>query len=134
MQIDGNRLALLQDEVSRTGSLEESIRIGDQFLKMVKESGDYCPCHADCALHGDCFSCVQVHRGHRGHLPLCMWDMVNERIAGLASLTEGSFRKYDKDHPGCMNGAPNRESGMTLDDYYEQYPENRIEKSICLTS
>jgi hypothetical protein len=91
---------------------------------MARKNGDYCPCQSDCALHGDCFSCVQIHRGHRGHLPLCMWDMVNERIAELASLTEGSFRKYEKDHPGCMNGKPKRKSGLTIEQYYEWMKED----------
>ena len=122
MQIDNNDLCLLQDELERAGAPEEEyIAIRDRFIEEVRQSGDYCPCNAKCTLHGDCFACVQVHRGHRGHLPLCMWDIVNERIADIASLTEGSFRKYDKEHPGCMSGAPRGKSNLTREQYYEKY-------------
>ncbi|MBQ9062655.1 MAG: hypothetical protein IJ121_07555 [Eubacterium sp.] len=121
MQIDNNDIALLQDEIGREGRVEEGIRMRDRFIEMVRESGDYCPCKENCTLHGDCFACVQVHRGHRGHLPLCMWDMVNERIADIASLTEGSFRKYMKDHPERVNGAPRGKSQLTVEQYYELF-------------
>jgi len=121
MQIDNNDIALLQDEIGRAGKVEEGIRMRDRFIEMVRESGDYCPCRENCTLHGDCFACVQVHRGHRGHLPLCMWDMVNERIADIASLTEGSFRKYMKDHPESVNGAPRSKSQLTVEQYYELF-------------
>jgi len=107
MQIENHELALLQDRLEREGKKEEALEVKRRFLRMVRESGDYCPCTAaGCELHGDCFACVQVHRGHRGHLPFCMWDMVNERLAGLAGLTEGSFRKYMEEHPGCCDGRP----------------------------
>ncbi len=106
MEIDRHPLALLQDRLSREGKHEESAKVKQQFLQEVRESGDFCPCKAKCELHGDCFACVQIHRGHRGHLPYCMWDMVNERIADVAGLTEGSFRKYMTDHPGCCDGSP----------------------------
>ncbi len=121
MQIDNNDIALLQDEIGRAGNVEEGIRMRDRFIEMVRESGDYCPCKENCTLHGDCFACVQVHRGHRGHLPLCMWDIVNERIADIASLTEGSFRKYMKDHPESVNGAPRSKSQLTVEQYYELF-------------
>lgn len=45
--------------------------------------------------HGNCFECVTIHRGHRDHLPMCLWDMVNERIAALSHITEGSLHAYE---------------------------------------
>lgn len=110
MKIENHELALLQDRLDREGKKEEAAAVKQQFLQMIREGGDHCPCKVSCELHGDCFACVQVHRGHRGHLPFCMWDMVNERLAGIASLTEGSFRKYMADHPGCCDGRPPKES------------------------
>ena len=109
MKIENNERALLQDALDRAGRKEEARAIKADLLKELKGSGDYCPCREACELHGDCFGCVQIHRMHRGHLPLCMWDIVNERIADIATLTEGSFAKYVKDHPGCQNGAPREE-------------------------
>ena len=38
---------------------------------------------------------MTIHRGHRDHLPMCLWDMVNERIAALSHITEGSLRDYE---------------------------------------
>ena len=29
---------------------------------------------------------------------MCMWDMVNERLAALSHMTEGSLRKYEDEH------------------------------------
>ena len=106
MVIENHELALLQDRLEREGKKEEAIAVKQEFLRLVRESGDFCPCKAKCELHGDCFACVQMHRGHQGHLPFCMWGMVNERLAAVADLTEGSFRKYMTDHPGCCNGCP----------------------------
>ena len=42
--------------------------------------------------------CVTLHRGHRDHLPMCMWDMVNERLHKLSRLTEGTLRSYEEAH------------------------------------
>lgn len=106
MKIEHHELALLQDRLDREGKKEEAAAVKQEFLRQIRENGDFCPCKAKCELHGDCFSCVQVHRGHQGHLPFCMWGMVNDRLAGLANLTEGSFRKYMAEHPGCCDGRP----------------------------
>lgn len=95
MQIDGNELAIQQNELDRQGFKEEALKIKREFLKQVREAGDHCPCKEACPHHGNCFECVTVHRGHRDHLPLCMWDMVNERIAALSHMTEGSLRAYE---------------------------------------
>ena len=95
MQIDNNELAILQDRLDREGFKEEAWKIKQEFLKQVRESGDHCPCREACPHHGNCFECVTIHRGHRDHLPLCMWDMVNERFAALSHMTEGSLRDYE---------------------------------------
>lgn len=91
MKIDGNELAILQNELSRQGNNRESMRIKKEFLNQVRSSGDHCPCKQHCPHHGNCFECVTLHRGHREHLPMCMWDMVNERIAELSHMTEDSL-------------------------------------------
>ena len=121
MQYDQNELALFQDELMREGKTAEGIEVRQKFIDAVRESGDFCTCKEACMLHGDCFACVQVHRAHRGHLPLCMWDLVNERIVDIASLTEGSFLEYAGKHPACMNGEPRQKSGLTLETYEEKY-------------
>ena len=42
------------------------------------------------------FECVTIHRGHRDHLPMCMWDMVNERLHSLSRMTEGTLKEYEE--------------------------------------
>lgn len=98
MQIDGNELALLQNQLDHEGKKEEAFKIKKEFLQQVVEAGDHCPCQEACPHHGNCFECVTIHRGHRDHLPMCLWDMVNERIAALSRLTEGSLHTYETKH------------------------------------
>lgn len=96
MQIDGNELAVLQNELDQQGYKEKALALKLEFLRQVREAGDHCPCKEACRHHGNCFECVTIHRGHRDHLPLCMWDMVNERLSGLSRLTEGSLQQYEE--------------------------------------
>ena len=84
MKIDGNELAIMQNELDQQGFHEEALKIKMEFLRQVRESGDHCPCKEACRHHGNCFECVTIHRGHRDHLPMCLWDMVNERIAATS--------------------------------------------------
>ena len=72
MKIDGNELAIRQNDLDREGRHEEAMAIKKEFLKQVRESGD-----------------------HRDHLPMCMWDMVNERLHKLSLMTEGTLRDYE---------------------------------------
>ena len=95
MKIDGNELAILQNELDQQGFKDEALKIKLEFLRQVRESGDHCPCKEACRHHGNCFECVTIHRGHRDHLPMCLWDMVNERIAALSHITEGSLHAYE---------------------------------------
>ena len=95
MKIDGNELAILQNDLDRRGQKQEAWKIKQEFLKQVRESGDHCPCQEKCPHHGNCFECVTLHRGHRDHLPMCMWDMLNERIAALSHMTEGTLYEYE---------------------------------------
>lgn len=108
MKIDGNELAILQNDLDRRGQKQEAWKIKQEFLKQVRESGDHCPCQEKCPHHGNCFECVTLHRGHRDHLPMCMWDMLNERIAALSHMTEGTLYEYEKKQAACTDceGAP----------------------------
>ena len=114
MKIDGNELAILQNDLDRECKKEEALKIKLEFLRQVREAGDHCPCKEACRHHGNCFECVTIHRGHRDHLPMCLWDMVNERLAALSHITEGTLRAYEdrkaaegiecgdcSDCPGC---------------------------------
>ena len=96
MKIDGNELAILQDKLYQQGRDEEGWKIKQEFLKQVRESGDHCPCQQACPHHGNCFECVTIHRGHRDHLPMCMWDMVNERLHKLSLMTECTLKEYEE--------------------------------------
>lgn len=97
-RIDNNEIAKKQMEFDSRGMKKEAQEFKAEFLKQIKESGiDHCPCKEPCTHHGNCYECVVIHRGHRDHLPICMWDMVNEKLHGLARLTEGSFQQYSPD-------------------------------------
>jgi len=98
MKIDGNELAILQDKLYQEGREAEGWEIKQEFLKQVRENGDHCPCKEACPHHGNCFECVTIHRGHRDHLPMCMWDMVNERLHALSHMTEGTLHLYEQEH------------------------------------
>ena len=97
MKIDGNELAILQDKLYQQGREEEGWEVKQEFLRQVREAGDHCPCQQACPHHGNCFECVTIHRGHRDHLPMCMWDMVNERLHSLSRLTECTLSKYEEE-------------------------------------
>jgi hypothetical protein len=76
------------------GDVEYYLKAQDAFLKQASESQeDHCPCTSDCVLHGDCKSCVMVHRAHTDHLPVCFRSMINDRIEGLSALAEHTFVK-----------------------------------------
>lgn len=96
MKIDGNELAIRQDQLEKEGRHQESWAVKQEFLRQVREAGDHCPCQEACPHHGNCFECVTLHRGHRDHLPMCMWDMVNERLYQLSRLTEGTLQSYEE--------------------------------------
>ena len=98
MKIDGNELAILQDKLYQEGREEDGWEVKQEFLRQVRESGDHCPCQQACPHHGNCFECVTIHRGHRDHLPMCMWDMVNERLHKLSLMTECTLCDYEKEH------------------------------------
>ena len=73
----------------------EKYEIRMEAVGEILESGvDYCSCPEDCPHHGKCRECVLIHRGHRDHLPYCMWDMVNECLYPLERLTEGSMKQW----------------------------------------
>ena len=103
MKIDGNELAILQNDLDRRGLKQEAWKVKQEFLKQVRESGDHCPCQGKCPHHGNCFECVTLHRWHRDHLPMCMWDMLNERIAALSHMTEGTLYEYEKKQAACTD-------------------------------
>ncbi len=99
MKIDGNEYSALELKYFREGQIKESEDVKKEFLRKIKESGiDHCNCPNPCIHHGNCYECVILHRGHRDHLPYCLWDMVNERLEKLSLLTEDSYvnRKSDK--------------------------------------
>ena len=87
-----------------------------EALDEIRESGiDYCSCPEQCPHHGKCWECVLIHRGHRDHLPYCMWAMINERLYSLQRLTEGSLMKWKKNEnvsiPSRNGYAPNYAEG-----------------------
>jgi hypothetical protein len=81
---------------AHTGDEEYYNKIQDAFLERVAKSGeDHCTCKKACMFHGDCQSCVTIHRAHADHLPACFRDMVNDRIRAISGLTEHSFKKSE---------------------------------------
>ncbi|NPV48981.1 MAG: LPS biosynthesis protein [Armatimonadetes bacterium] len=92
--VDGHELEKKAMELFRAGRGAEATKLQDEFLALVKASGeDYCTCPHGCKFHGKCVECVILHRGHADHLPHCFRAMVNERIGLLSALTEHSARQ-----------------------------------------
>lgn len=106
VKVDGNKKMLYQHLMGASGKMteDEQYVIKMDALKEIKDSGiDYCSCPSACPHHGKCWECVLIHRGHRDHLPYCLWDMVNEKIDNMQKLTEGSFKNYDPKNSPCMD-------------------------------
>lgn len=94
MKIDYNEIEMAAMTAYKRGEEKESVRLGIEFSKQLRESiargEDHCSCTRPCRMHGKCVECVAAHRAHRDHLPVCFHDMVNEKICGLSALTEGT--------------------------------------------
>ncbi len=94
MKIDFNETEMAAMAAYKRGDEKESVRLGIEFSKQLRESiargEDHCSCTRACRMHGNCVECVAAHRAHRDHLPVCFHDMVNERLCSLSDLTEQS--------------------------------------------
>ena len=92
MQIDDNPMEIEAMAMFKRGEGREVSKLQDEFLKAVKDSGvDHCTCPGGCKFHGDCVQCVIIHRGHGDHVPHCMREMINRKVASLAALAEHSY-------------------------------------------
>lgn len=96
MQVDSNPIIKAAFLLSGKGETAQAWKMEDEAIaqihEAVKAGQTHCNCpKTDCRLHGKCMDCVIVHRGHRDHLPHCLHDMVNERLAAFSALTEGSI-------------------------------------------
>ena len=93
MTIDNNELEKTALSHFRKGEDARGHELQDRFVDEVNRSiVDHCSCTVDCKYPGRCRECVVIHRGHQDHLPNCFHGMVNDRIRGVSSLTEHSFR------------------------------------------
>ena len=98
--IDFNPVECRAMEAFLAGDSRKGNEIQKEFIDHIKSElkngKDHCPCTAECELHGNCLLCVQVHRGHGNHLPFCMQEMVNRKIASLSELTEHTVKDQIK--------------------------------------
>jgi hypothetical protein len=98
MQIDGNPKAIKLEQAYKRGDRDLGRKLQDEFIEELREAlktQDHCSCtNQSCSLHGHCVECVAMHRAHKGHLPNCFKDMVNERLAVLSELTEHSVSHF----------------------------------------
>ena len=97
MQLDNNPKSREAFLIGSKGDEVRAWEMEDEVIaevhKAVEAGETHCNCpNTPCRLHGNCMDCVIVHRGHRDHLPYCMQDMVNERLAALSALTESKIR------------------------------------------
>jgi len=110
MKIDGHSKQREAFRLSVSGKTAEGLALQREWLDEIIASGeDHCPCPEACPHHGNCFECVQIHRGHRDHLPYCFWDMINERIDKFSRITEGSFLKYQSPCPNGCGGCEKKD-------------------------
>jgi len=85
--IESMRLRLEENDNESGEKIEEEFL--QQFRAFVKQGGKHCNCtNIKCRHHGDCYSCVAVHRGHAMHLPYCFQDIIKERVKGILELAE----------------------------------------------
>lgn len=101
MKIDFNETEIKAMEAFFRGDGEDGNALQDTFLAQLKaarkEGMDHCPCKdATCKHHGNCFECVQIHRGHGMHLPACMHLMVNKRLEAVSELSEHTIVRQVK--------------------------------------
>ena len=97
MKIDGNELAILQNDLDREGKKEEALKIKLEFLRQVRESGDHCPCKEACRHHGNCFECVTIHRGPFADVPV-----------GYGKRAAGGSQPHDRRHAARLRGPQGR--------------------------
>ena len=97
MEIDFNKkeceamIAFLDGDYIKGRELQQEFIC--ELRKSIRNGQDYCPCKdKNCKLHGNCFLCIQIHRGHGNHLPVCMQKMVNRKISCLSKITEHTVR------------------------------------------
>ena len=101
MKIDFNETEIKAMEAFFRGDGEGGHALQDTFLdeiKAARKTGmDHCPCKdVSCKHHGNCFECVQIHRGHGMHLPACMHMMVNKRLEAVSELSEHTIVRQVK--------------------------------------
>lgn len=93
MKIDYNPTEIQAMDAFLRGDGDTGHALQDQFLAEIKaakkEGMDHCPCKdTSCKHHGNCYECIQIHRGHGDHLPSCLHLMVNKRLAAVSALSE----------------------------------------------
>ena len=101
MKIDFNETEIKAMEAFFRGDGESGHALQDDFLAQIKDARkagmDHCPCKdAGCKHHGNCFECVQIHRGHSMHLPACMQLMLNKRLEAVSELSEHTIVRQVK--------------------------------------
>jgi hypothetical protein len=47
-----------------------------------------CPCSELCEWHGRCRECVALHRYHKDHVPACLQEFINEKLAAVVGIGE----------------------------------------------
>ncbi len=89
MAVDNHPKECRAMKLFKQGKSKEAGTLQDEFVEEIMSSGeDLCSCPGACKFHGKCVECVAIHRGHGDHLPHCFYDMVNERLDAVSSLTE----------------------------------------------
>ena len=101
MKIDFHETEIKAMEAFFRGDGESGHALQDDFLVQIKDARkagmDHCPCKdAGCKHHGNCFECVQIHRGHGMHLPACMQLMLNKRLEAVSELSEHTIVRQVK--------------------------------------
>jgi hypothetical protein len=51
-----------------------------------------CP-KTNCEWHGDCYTCVRQHRINGDHVPNCLQNILDEKVAAIAQVAEMTVQK-----------------------------------------
>ena len=56
---------------------------------LASEKGSQCTCpNFECGWHGDCCSCIRIHRHFSNHIPNCLQFILEEKIEKIAEVAE----------------------------------------------
>lgn len=77
----------------------ELIKRARAMLASDAEAECSCP-KTKCEWHGDCYSCVRIHRHNGDHVPNCMQFILQDKVKEIARVAEMTAGPSDRTPDG----------------------------------